>query len=888
MYSSMDCGNSGVVWASVRSSILRRCGAAFLFLALPVAACVAQDVSLLDVDYPALVSQADLVYQSPAGQPVEGLPIGNGRMGTLVWTTPSAICMQINRSDVFAVNKTHAGPQYGPCDYCGACAQVSIDVGSQAFASGEAFLQRLAVHDAEMTIHGEGVRVRCFVSAVGDVLALEIDDQRAEPQAIRATVSMWRASEVIEGNHAARWGFIDSPGAALVVQRFQEADYHCASAVAARIVADDVQIQQSSERSQTIVAPARMGKRTILLSSAASLTANADVGKAAVESIDNANRLVYDELRNEHTRWWHEFWSRSFVSAASEDGLAAFMQRLRCLHLYYMASTSRGPVPAKWNGSIFSTAGDARRWGSEYWVWTTEMPYMPLPAADAVDLTDPFFDMYIRQLPDCEKAARQRWNANGAFFPETAGFDGPVVLPDDVALEFRKVLLGESRPADLSDRARALCQFEGHLYETTFDAPGSNPNDLAIRQRNRPYTWISHIVSSGSELAVQAWWRYRYTGDKAWLRTHAYPLLRGAAEFYRSMVKKGQDGRYHLAGTNVHEDFWGVDDSIMDLAAIRGAVPPAIRAAEILGIDADLRAEWQKLLDNLAPYPMGSDPRSKAITGAALADDVWSAGYLGGVAGRFNSEDVWLNPVFPFENWTLETRSPSDDWIVQKLLDLAPRHLSVMNENAALPTAIRTPIAAARAGRGHELPAILAGYYASFRPLPNGLSMLEGENAQSIEHLGLLTTALQEGLLQSVSARPGGPEIISVFPAWPKQWEASFRLLARGGFLVTAAMRQGGVEFVEIESRLGESCRVRNPWGSPCRVIEIGGNAKTLDGDLLCFDTERGHRYRIVPKDTEVPGPRRIAPEPVDAPTSYSLKLPSGNVVTGMLGRGAK
>jgi hypothetical protein len=47
-----------------------------------------------DVDYRALVSQSDLVYQSPAARSCEGQPIGNGRMGTLVWTTPNAIRFQ--------------------------------------------------------------------------------------------------------------------------------------------------------------------------------------------------------------------------------------------------------------------------------------------------------------------------------------------------------------------------------------------------------------------------------------------------------------------------------------------------------------------------------------------------------------------------------------------------------------------------------------------------------------------------------------------------------------------------------------------------------------------------------------------------------------------------
>lgn len=187
-------------------------------------------------------------------------------------------------------------------------------------------------------------------------------------------------------------------------------------------------------------------------------------------------------------------------------------------------------------------------------------------------------------------------------------------------------------------------------------------------------------------------------------------------EFYRHLVKQGDDDRYHIHRPNVHEDFWGVKDSIMDLAAIRGTAPLAIRAAELLEMDANLRAKWQELINNLAPYPMGSEPESKTLTGGVLADDVWAAGHLGDVDEQHNPEDVWLNPVFPFEDWTLETHSPTMDQMVWKTIELAPRLQSILN-GAQTNTAIRTPIAVARVGCGDELPAILASYYAAFTPL---------------------------------------------------------------------------------------------------------------------------------------------------------------------------
>jgi len=830
-------------------------------------------IALLDVDYQALVSRSDLVYQVPPANSVSGLPIGNGRMGTMVWTGSDAICLQINRVDVFAGNKHHRGPQFGPTDYCGTCAQLTVSLGGAAFVGGEESGQRLSLYSAEAQLAGGGVNARCFVSAVADVLALEITDARSEPQPLRVSLKRWREPLVRSGNHVAALDLRARDDTAVLTQRFAEGDYHCASAVAVRVVGRPVTLAHMEDACD-LVLPAQRGRCVVLISSAASMGRHAAVEGRARELLEDAARQCYDGLRRPHTAWWAEFWSRSFVHLTSPDGMAEFMERVRNLHLYAMASTSRGALPPKWNGSLFTTAGDKRAWGSQFWVWTMEMAYWPLYASGAIDLTDPFLDMVVRQLPDCEQAARQRWGCEGAFYGETMPFDGPLGLPQDVAQEFREVYRGGKPASALSPRARELAQFEGSLR------PFVEPGEMAGGR----YAWITHVCSSGAELAVQAWWRYRYTGDREWLRTHAYPLLRGAAELYRTLATRGDDGLYHLAGTNVHEDFWGVRDSTMDLAAIRGTVPLAIRAAELLGVDTGLRAGWAHLLANLAPYPMGSDAGARELTGAVLADDVWAAGLLGDVDGQHNPEDVWLNPVFPFEDWTLETRDPAIDRIVQRLIDLAPRHASVF-AGAPLNTAIRTPIAAVRAGRGEQLPDILAAYFAIFSPLPNGLSLFEGEQAHSVEHLGLLTMVLQEALLQSVSPRPGEPEVISLCPAWPRGWDAQFSLHVRGGFSVTAATRDGRPEWVEIESLLGELCRVRNPWGDAC-ILTVGGLDQAVRGEVVSFGTDRGGRYLLRPVGAPLPRPATVAPPAQGEPVRFSHVLANGRRVEGALGIG--
>jgi len=839
----------------------------------------------LNVDYEALVSEADIVYNSPANG-TDGHPIGNGRMGTMVWTSSSTINFQINRNDVFAVNRDHIGPQERRAggrlgdhcvDCCCACARITIDLGGNVFSG--AFSQHLSLYWAEETISGEAVSLRCFVSSTRDVLVVEIDDSRPNPQPVRLTLSMWRPPVVQTGNHTARYDFDESlTDKALVVQQFDEyfppeygksKNYHCRSAVAAQIVAPRVRVFSSGVESCVVEAPAQRGRRMILVSSAASFSNQGEVGAHALALLDAVSARSYEDLRAEHIMWWEDFWSRTFVKLTSKDGTAELMQQVRTIFLYNMASSSRGELPPKWNGSIFSVAGDTRDWGAQFWVWTTESLYWPLYAADATDLSNAFFNMYVNHVPLAEKAAAQRWGVpGGAFFPETVAFDGPAILPADVAAEWRDVFCGKKAKFQVSSLTRSLCQYCSHLQ-------------LLLNQNIEygRYYHISHIVSSASELAVHAWWRYRYTGDREWLCSHAYPLLRGAAEFYRHLAKLGDDGYFHLSGTNVHEDFWGVRDSLMDMAAIRGTLPLAIRAAEILGVDDGIRSRWQFLLENVAPYPMGSDPAAIGY----LADDVWAAGITGEVEGPHSHEDVWHNPIFPFEDWTLETDNPSMDYIARKVVEISPRLASSLN-GEALNTAIRTPIAVVRAGRGQELPTVLRGYYDAFSPMKNGMSMFEGENAQSIEHLGILTMTIQEGLVQAVSPRPGEPEVIRVFPAWPDEWDATFRLLARGGFLVTSSIRNGEVEFVEVESRLGERCRLRNPWGDTCVVTEAGGSAHELKGSVISFDTRKGSSYMVVPKGFTKAAPRRIPPEPVTEPASYTFRLPNGRTVDDTLG----
>ena len=789
------------------------------------------------------IESTDIVLEEPAGQPHEGTPIGNGRMGTLVWTTPASLEFQLNRVDVFAVNRNtasqHFSRTHATIDYCGACARLSIGFGGEPLGATSHFRQSLSLWSAQCAVEGQVVRAECWVAAEDDVLVVTVTDERESPLPIDVTLSMWREPEERHGAHRASYAFQQTTSSITVVQTFEEADHYCSSAVAVGCPGADAQVISEDAKSRVLRLPAARGTRTLLIASAASWSRDVDAGAAADRILTAlAAPDALSSAAERHTRWWRDFWGRTHIDIKSSDGRGEQAARDRLLFLYHMASSSRGQYPPKWNGSIFTAEGDMRGWGSQFWLWTTEMLYWPLHAADAGDLAAPFFELYRNAMPAMETAARQRWDAEGFFLPETMPFDGPTELPESLIAAYRERFLHNPRSAEVPAQLAHCCQYDWHLEASTSREERSIDG----------YSWISHLASSGAELAVHAWWHYRCTGDREWLCAHAYPLLRGVAEFYCSFSKRGDDGRWHVHGTNAHEDFWGVTDSIMDLAAIRGAVPLAIRAAEQLELDEALRPKWKAFLQEVAPYPMGNGPRDQRLTVGALADDAWAAGYLGAVNNSKNPEDVQLTPIFPFEDWTLETGDPSVDAVALRTLELAARHRRVLAGGEKLNTAIRSPIAAVRAGAAQDLPAILEHYRSTFEPLANGFSLFEGVTAHSVEHLGLLTMTLQEALLQSVAPRPGEPEIIRLFPAWPSAWDASFRLLARGGFLISAAMQNGRIAHVEIESRLGEACRLRNPWPTACRIQRHDGKfcARGAAAEVVAFSTRPGGRYSLL------------------------------------------
>ncbi|MFB0535625.1 MAG: hypothetical protein ACETWR_11655, partial [Anaerolineae bacterium] len=250
---------------------------------------------------------------------------------------------------------------------------------------------------------------------------------------------------------------------------------------------------------------------------------------------------------------------------------------------------------------------------------------------------------------------------------------------------------------------------------------------------------------------------------------------------------------------NSGEGSWDSSDTPYEISVMHTVFPLAIRASEILNVDADLRTLWQEIYDNLVESPrLSRRSRSRRAYGA----------FVYGGEGR-------IDPLPPEQ-------------------DLKSRFLGFNRLNSFIDT---SGIGGAQIFRNH-------------------LRLREGPGAIDAEHIGGLASGIHETMLSSAPEVVDGEPVLRIFNDWPKSWDASFTLLARGAFVVSSAQQDGRIPLVEIRSQAGSQCRLVNPWeDTDVTLYRDGKKAEDLSGSMLTFPTKKGETVVVVPKVSE---PARI------------------------------
>jgi hypothetical protein len=137
---------------------------------------------------------------------------------------------------------------------------------------------------------------------------------------------------------------------------------------------------------------------------------------------------------------------------------------------------------------------------------------------------------------------------------------------------------------------------------------------------------------------------------------------------------------------------------------------------------------------------------------------------------------------------------------------------------------------------------------AEIETMSNRMTLREGYQTTGVQNLGRMADALHYALINSSPPGPAQDPVITLFPAWPEEWDADFKLLARGNFLVTSSFRNGKITHLEIFSGSGSECRLINPWpGSSVTVFRNVKKSESLRGNTLTFKTKPGEEIALSP-----------------------------------------
>lgn len=114
-------------------------------------------------------------------------------------------------------------------------------------------------------------------------------------------------------------------------------------------------------------------------------------------------------------------------------------------------------------------------------------------------------------------------------------------------------------------------------------------------------------VVGGAWLSQHLWWHYQFSGDKEFLGTRAYPVLKSASEFFVNyLVPDPENSERLVSGPSNSPEIGGlVMAPTMDHQIIRNLFSNTIEAAGILGVDEEFARKLKETRDKIAPNLIG-------------------------------------------------------------------------------------------------------------------------------------------------------------------------------------------------------------------------------------------------------------------------------------------
>jgi len=440
------------------------------------------------------------------------------------------------------------------------------------------------------------------------------------------------------------------------------------------------------------------------------------------------------------------------LKAESSLSVGESVTRAYALQRFVTACSGRGGLPIKFNGSIFTVEGhdpDYRKWGSGYWWQNTRLPYWAMLYAGDYEMMPPLFNMYLKALPLREAATRKYYHHSGGFFPETLYFWGNYMDDANYGL-------------DRTGKEDGMCD----------------------------NTFIRRYWQSGLELVAMMLDYYDSTQDTAFRDQTLLPLAKSITTFYDQHWPR-VNGKILFEPAQSLETMQIAKNPMPEVVGLHYLLPRLLK----LPVHEATKAAWNKTLADLPPVPVGTTARYTHDANEAgpfpsteiglprlLPAETYSA--------KRNYENTELYAVFPYRMFTVlagkeslefalnawrERLHPEDHGWQQNCIQAAL--LGLADEAKNMVTA-----RAAATATGYRFPGFFGPNYDWAPEQCHGTNMM---------------TALQRMLMQCEGDK------IALLPAWPADWNASFKLHAPRQTTIECRVEKGSIIDLKVtpESR---------------------------------------------------------------------------------------
>jgi alpha-L-fucosidase 2 len=710
----------------------------------------------------AYLQRCNVIWDTPSADSSGSMPLGNGDIGVNVWVEP-------NGDLVFYLSKTDAWSEVNRLLKLGT---VRVSLSPSLLNGGRFFRQELRLLQGEVLVQGgtpdKPTTLRVWVDAYRPVVWVDVDSP--QPVHVRAQLEIWRNSDRrLEGRELfSAYGLMDAPfpvveHADTVIEEhrdrvvwfhrnpssiFEQNLRHQGLESLIGKIPDPLLhrtfggmmrgkgLVGEDARTLRSAMPAKRFSIAIHL-----LTAQTDTAEQWVKQLEaqaaKTEAVPRNQARAAHQRWWLSFWRRSWIVVSGTPQSDVVTQGYT-LQRFINACAGRGAYPIKFNGSIFTV--DSRE-------------------------PDEHFDADYR-----------RWGGEYWFQNTRLPYWSMIPAGDFEMMQPLFKMYANALPL-AKERTRLYFGHEGAYCPETITSWGTyascnygwNREGKPISHIDNPY--IRYYYSCNLELLTLALEYFFHTGDKRFLHETLLPLADAFIAFYERHFPRNDDGKLLLKPAQSLETYPEVVNPLPDIAGLRWTLDGLLRLP--LGKESARRRNlWQRLLGQLPPLPTKTE---NGHTFLLPAEQI--------LAQPINSENPELYGVFPYRLYGVGKPD------IQIARNTYARRPYKGNEGWR-----QDPIWAAMLGMAEEARNMVAQRFATKHP-GSRFPAFWGPNYDWIpdqDHGCAGMIALQAMLMQTDGNR------ILLFPAWPKEWDVSFRLHAPGKTVVEGVLRAGKLQTLKV------------------------------------------------------------------------------------------